>query len=229
MTLEKQILARIRKDKVKPKARGWFLARDTAIWSLLLVFVAALGLSFGMVIFAVFSTDVMLLNKLGLTAFEKIASAVPYFWILATLVVGLGSYAVYRSTRHGYRLGTMRFLAGACLLAVGAGALVYALRIAEYVDTVASQNVPLYNVVVPINAGSWFDPDNGLLSGTMRARESEKEFTLRDRDLVIWTVDSSALDIYEDPRFQSGERVKIIGERTGPDTFKATEIMPWRD
>lgn len=229
MTLEKQILARIRRDKVKPKARGYFVARDTAIWALVLVFVAALGISFGMVIFTVFSTDTTLLNRLGFTTFEKIASSVPYFWLLATLVVGLGSYAGYRSTKRGYRLGVSRFFAVLGLLTVGAGALVYALRIAEYVDTVASENIPIYNVIVPINTSSWFDPDKGLLSGTVKSRESEDQLIIRDQDLGTWVVDSSDLDIFEDPRFQSGERVKLIGERTGPDTFKAIEIHPWRD
>jgi hypothetical protein len=229
MTLEKQILARIRREKVKPKARGYFVARDTGIWILVLAFVAALGVSFGMVIFTVVSADNALLNRLGFSRFEKIASSVPYFWLLATMVVGLGSYAGYRSTRRGYRLGVSRFFAVLGILTIGAGGLVYALRIAEYVDTVASENIPIYNIIVPINTSSWFDPDNGLLSGTVKSRESEDELIIRDQDLGTWFIDSSDLDIFNDPRYQSGERVKLIGERTGLDTFKAIEIHPWRD
>gem|GEM_PF-3198817 len=229
MTLQQQILAKIKSKNVIPKTRGYFVMRDTLIWSFILLFIAILGLSFGMIIYTVTSTDTNLLNSLGMSTFEKINSSIPYFWILATLIVALGSYIGFRKTRKGYRLGISQLFIILGLIASGTGVLVYTLRIAQYVDTVASENIPIYTNITPLNRNIWFNPDEGLLSGTVRARETEKVFTLRDKDLNIWTIDSTDVNVYNDPRFQAGERIKIIGKRTGTDKFKATEVLQWKD
>lgn len=229
MTLQQQILAKIKSKNVRPKTRGYFVMRDTLIWSFVLIFIAILGLSFGMIIYTITSTDINVLDRLGFTTFEKINSSIPYFWILATVIVALGSYIGFRKTRRGYRLDISKISIVIALLAIGSGILVYTLQITQYIDTVASENIPIYNTLAPMNGSIWFNPDEGLLSGTIRARESESVFTIRDKDFIIWTIDSTDIDIYTDPRFQSGERIKIIGERTGPDTFKAIEVLPWKD
>ncbi|HEY9481243.1 MAG TPA: hypothetical protein VIR98_03385 [Candidatus Paceibacterota bacterium] len=226
MTLEKQILERIKTRGLKPVPKGVFQMRDFILWTLLGVLAAALSVGIGMIIFMVAGADFQLFEKLGLSSSEKIAYSIPYFWIIATLVIAVVAYVNFRQTRRGYRIATRQVIMIAGLVAAGLGTAAYAFGIADKVDKAASENIPLYNAVTPLNTNAWLDPTHGLLSGTVREKDSEESFTLRDADSVLWTVDASDAARPEGFEFHPGDRMKLIGTKTGDDQFKAVEIGP---
>lgn len=229
MTLEQKILARIKTENVKPTPRGWFKARDLAFWVLLALSIAALGIGIGMVIFMVMTSDLTLLESLELTLLQRVFASVPFFWIAASLALALLALVNFRGTRKGYRIPAKKFISYAVGIAVAVGAVAYALNLTDYLDEVAFKNLPLYDVVVPLNTNIWFDPGNGLLSGTVREKLSDDVFTLRDRDAVLWTVDSSSAAYPEGFVFGPGDRVRIIGKLGEQDEFKALQVHPWAD
>lgn len=228
IALEKQILARIQKQNLKPTPRGYFKARDYAIWALFAVFVAAIGMGFGMIIFAVKSADFSLFAKLGLSTYEKVMAAVPFFWILATALVAVVAFISWRMTRTGYRTSTKRFIVTMALIGAAAGSVTYLFNVSQYVNDAANK-IPLYHVVVPLDTSAWFNPDQGLLSGFVKSKDSDSAFTLRDREGELWNVTGSQVDIPQGFVFHPGDRIKIIGTRTGNTDFTATEIHPWAD
>jgi hypothetical protein len=226
MTLQKQVLERIKERNLKPTPKGVFRARDFILWGLLGVFVAALSVGFGMIIFMATGTDYGVLERLGFSTSEKLAYSIPYFWILATLAIAVIAYRSFRQTRSGYKMSTQQIVLFAALIAVALGSTVYALDFTSFVDRAASENIPLYNAVNPLNTNVWLDPENGLLSGTVRSKESDEEFTLRDAESVLWVVKGDDISMPEGFVFHAGDRIKIIGTQTGPDEFRAIEIRP---
>lgn len=229
MTIEKQVLQRIHKEKLKPTPKSFFKVRDFVLWMTLGIFVAALSVGFGMIIFMVKGTDTSLFDTLGLSAYERIAYSIPTFWIVASLIVGLIAYFNLQKTRNGYRVGGRRFTFIALMVSVGIGSVAYALNITEYLNDAASHHLPLYNTVVPLNTASWFDPEHGLLSGVVREKESDDDFTLRDSDSVLWHVTGSHVVVTKGFVFHSGDRIKLIGTQTAEDSFTAIEIRPWEE
>lgn len=227
LTLQKVILTRIKTQGVKPTPKGYFKTREYILWGLLGIFVAALSVGFAMIIFMLKGADMSLFNKLGLTVTEKVLYTIPFFWITATIVIAGIAFVNFRNTRRGYRTSTRQFALTSALIAVGLGSVAYAFDVSEIVDKTASENIPLYNTVVPLNTNSWFDPEHGLLSGTVRSKENDQDFMLRDADSVLWHV-TGDIEIPDDYKFSSGDRVRLIGEMGENDTFKATEIVPWR-
>jgi hypothetical protein len=227
MTFEQKILERIRAQHLKPLSKGYFKARNTAFWSLVATFIAALGVGFGMIIYSIRSTDLALLAKLELTTSQKVLFSFPIFWILACATVAVIAFINLRKTRQGYKVSARQFAVIAVLVAVGAGSILYALNVAQYLSNVASNTIPLYDTVVAPNTNRWLDPDHGLLSGTIRSRDSDESFTVRDAESALWYVTGTGILIPNGYRMQGGERIKIIGKRTGDDTFTAREIYPW--
>lgn len=228
ITLQKQILDRIKTQRVRPTPKGYFKARDYIVWSLLAIFLGALSVAFGMVIFAVHSTDRSLFAKLGLSFSEKLFYSIPIFWIIATIVVGILVYVNFRHTRRGYRVSTTQFAVIATGVAIALGSLVYVFNVSKYVDQAAEENIPLYSAIVPLNTNTWFDPDHGLLSGHIKEKTSDDEFTLRDKNFELWTVTGSNISVVPDGyKFQTGDNIKIIGKKTGNFTFTAIEIRPF--
>ncbi len=228
MSLQKQVLDRIRTQRVKPTPKGFFKARDYILWALLGVFVAALSIGTSMIIFMVRGTDRALYAKLGLSFSQKLLYSVPIFWIALTAVVGVVAYVNFRRTRKGYRLDTRQIVIAAAVVAAAFGSMAYAFNISRYVDKAAAENIPLYNAVAPFNTVRWFDPEHGLLSGAVKIKTTNESFTLRDENFELWTVTGKGVTLYPAGfKFDSGDRVKIIGKKTGDFKFQAIEIRPW--
>jgi hypothetical protein len=227
MTLQNKILERIRAEGVRPTPKSYFKARDLVLWILLISLAAALSLGFGMIIFMVKGADFGLFEKLGLSASQKVVYTVPFFWIATTLALAIAAFINFRNTRRGYKTTARQFAFIAALIAVACGSAVYALNITNYVDRAASR-LPIYNAVTPLNTNTWLDPEQGLLSGIVREKESDEDFTLRDANAELWhiTGDMSAPEGF---KFQTGDRVKLIGEKTGDGEFEAIEIRPWEN
>ncbi len=229
MTLEKQILDRIKTQGVKPTSKGYFRLRDYALWVLLGVFLAALSLGFGMVIFMINANDPALLAKLGLSTSERIIYSIPIFWILATLAIAGIAYINFRNTKRGYKTSARQFGLVAVLIAVALGSIGYAFNVTKFVDRTASRRIPLYNSVVPFNTNVWYDPAHGLLSGTVKEKDSDEDFTLRDSNSILWHVVGKNIFVEEGFTYHIGDRIKLIGKSLGNDTFEAVEIRPWEE
>ncbi|MBX4209157.1 hypothetical protein KW799_00445 [Candidatus Parcubacteria bacterium] len=215
-------------QRVRPTPKGFFRARDYILWVLLGALVAALSVGSSMVIFMVKGTDRALLQKLGLSATERLFYSIPVFWIVVVIAVAAGTYINFRRTRKGYRLSAKHFAIFAAVIAVAFGSLMYAFNVSKYVDKAAAENIPLYTTVVPFNTNTWFDPEHGLLSGAIKIKTSNDNFTLRDENFDLWTVTGNKVAIVPSGfKFQSGDHVKIIGKKTGDFKFQAIEIRPF--
>jgi hypothetical protein len=99
--------------------------------------------------------------------------------------------------------------------------------VAQYLSGVASDKIPLYNTIVGPDTATWLDPERGLLSGVIRTRDSNASFYVRDADAVLWHVMGDDIILPEGYKMESGERIKLIGTKTGEDTFEAREAYPW--
>lgn len=229
MTLQKQILERIKTQGVKPVPKTFFKIRDYVLWILLGLFFVALSIGFAMIVFMFRSADLSLFAKLGFSIPERIMYSIPYFWILSTLAVLGIAYINFRNTRRGYKMSIKQFAVIAFLVAIALGSIAYVFNIARFVDRAAAAKIPLYNSVVPFNTNLWLDPEHGLLSGTVREKESDSDFMLRDANAVLWHVTGIVISKPDGFTFSVGDRIKLIGKAGTDDTFSAIEIIPWTE
>lgn len=229
LTLQKQILEQIKARRVRPVSKGFFKIREYITWGLLGVFVAALSLGFSMIVFMIKGADFELFHKLGLSTTEKITYSIPFFWIAATLALGAVAFISFRNTRRGYKTSTKHIIYISALITVALGSLLHIFNVTRYVDDVASTTIPLYSAVVPLNTHTWYDPEHGLLSGIVKSKDSEKQFLIRDASFELWTVTGDNIVLPDNFSFHPGDRIRIIGTKTGDDTFTAIEVNPWRD
>lgn len=227
MTLEQKILAKIKTEHLKPLSREYFRLRDRVRWILLALFVGGLGVGFGMIIYSFMSTDLSVISKLELSTSEKILFSFPFFWIASCIGIGTVAFINLRRTRKGYKISGRQFLVIAILISIGVGSILYALNVAQYLSRIANNKIPLYNDITAPDTENWSDPRRGLLSGVVRSKDSNEQFTIRDAEAVLWYVTGDDIMLPEGYDIQPGERVKMIGKMTGDDTFTAREVHPW--
>lgn len=228
MTLQQRILNRIKIQHVRPTPRSFFKARDYMLWVLLGIFIVALSLGSSMVIFLINGIDRGLFARLGLSIPQKVFYSIPYFWIAATIIIAVIAFINFRRTRHGYRITTKQLAIMTALAAIGFGSIIYVFNISKYIDRAAIENIPLYSSMVPFNTSHWFDPEHGLLSGSVKVKNSNNNFTLRDQNFDLWSVVGNDVSIRpEDFKFNSGDRVKLIGKKTSDLHFTVLEIRPY--
>jgi hypothetical protein len=227
MTLQKQVLDRIKTQNVRPTPRGYFRARDFLVWGLVGASGAALSIGVGMIIYMAVGADLSLFEKLGFSTSEKIIYSIPYFWILASIAIGVIAYVNFRNTRNGYKVDARQFVIISLLIALAFGSLAYALNLTKYVDIAAAKSIPLYNSVVPLNTNTWYDPSHGLLSGTIKERNSDTDFTLRDSNSVLWHITGENIYLPQGYEMHTGDRIKLIGKDLGGDNFQVVEIRLW--
>lgn len=73
----------------------------------------------------------------------------------------------------------------------------------------------------------WSKPNNGYLGGEVTKLELRK-FELTDFNNNQWTVNYTTKDIKNDNAvLRVGEKIRIIGRKTGENKFNAMEILPW--
>ncbi len=213
--------------RIEPAPRWKFALHHAAIWSFLVLAVAAgsLAVSAGVCLVLDYEWDLSAYPE-G-SAWSVMWRGVPYFWLAALAILLIVALVEYRRTRLGYRSYASVIVAVCLLVSLGAGAALHSVGVGELIDEAASRRVPFYEDVVWHKDDLWSLPDVGLLAGTVTSVDSSAE------DVVVtdfagdeWHVDAAAA-LPPGETLERGEQVKITGERKDGDGFHAKKIHAW--
>jgi len=222
------VLKQIKTQKIAPKAKWKFLAKNVLFWVLfgLSVLFSAIGVS--VVIFAFMETDFDLFSYLGGSGMQRILSLLPIFWLLLfAIFVGVALFG-FRKTKGGYRFSVSRLLLINVILGIFLGTICYNLGGAEQFENIFANNVRFYHGIRDQRIKRWARPEGGRLAGEIIEMKNDKIFLLNDFDQKEWIVD--AKNLIQEPFFdlKSGMKVRMIGKEVSKNKFKAEIIQPWR-
>ena len=223
--LSASVIKKIQEMHLRPQARSIVLLRRSLFWIffVLSVFIGAKAVAFTFHIVAM--ADVPMLFEHRPPPPRMLKQMLPLFWVSSFLLfVAVASWSL-QHTPKGYKWTLPKILAVNILLSVLIGYFFYATGIARMLDR------KILSVIRPgISAEHyrerlWNHPQEGFLRGTMKERQDETHFLLRDPRGREWRVEvgSGAL---EEGIEGSGVWVRMRGEMMGPDMFRAESIMP---
>lgn len=220
-TISDKVLARIKKEHIKPRPRWQFRLRDGGQWAVfgLLVLLAVFSLS----LLWYFWSDGPWLH--GGSGFGMFWGRMPLVFILLVLSGGALALLDFRSTGQGYRYPIIKIALVLLLLAVAAGWGLHSLGVSQRIDQAFSAS-PFYQDKNSYMKGVWQRPSEGLLAGEILRVRSSASFDLRDFDGKDWQVDASGAFWRHDLAPVAGLKVKLIG-RADQGEFLAKEIRPW--
>jgi hypothetical protein len=226
--LIEETIEKIKKDNIRPEPRWKYLAKKYSAWTsfFLVVFVGA----------AIFSVAYFLVSQLDWSLFAPLhrfsifyyLSLIPYLWIFPLVILIYFAFFSLRKTESGYRYDFSKII-----LAVLGSLFLFGLLLAisgfgGRINAVITRGFPGYGKLVTTKESQWSQPEKGLLAGTVET-VSKNSIDLQGFSGEEWQIDTDEKTLVRPSvNLESGQIIKVIGQKEGNQIFKASEIRPWQ-
>jgi hypothetical protein len=222
--ISQAVLDDIKKDNIKPFARSGFVVKKMVFWLIAFLSVILGSLAAAVTIFLFVDSDLSAVSRLGVSSALRV---LPYFWfIFLAIFLALGEYYFHKTSfGYRYRLAVVAVI----YIAITAifGSIGYGAGVGGSIEAVIADNLPLYHKYLYNKEAIWTNPDKGLLSGEIKAVNGEK-ILLVDFKGNVWEIDLADSALRGRAVIGFGEKIRIIGTKTGENMFKADEVRPWQ-
>ncbi|MEA3279037.1 MAG: hypothetical protein U9Q38_00330 [Thermodesulfobacteriota bacterium] len=224
--ISKNILQKIKKDKVRPYSKGRFLFRRSVIWTVFGISILLGSVASAIAIFQLQYAEWDLYQHLSHRPLEFVLLVIPFFWLIFLLGFTGFTYYYFRRTEQGYRYRTLWVISGSIALSIIGGGILYATGLSERLETVFQYNVPFYRELQERKQRVWMSPGQGLLAGKIVKIISEQKIQVEDLQENIWIIDIG--DTIWKGRLKPAKnlKIKILGKMKGESQFIADEIRP---
>ena len=226
--LSKNLIDKIKKENIAPKARWFFLAKDKLFWLLFGLSIIVGGLSFGVILYFASDNDLITFYWSRQGFVNQVLTTLPYLWLVLIILVSYLASLNLHATKNGYRLPVKNIIFLSILASLVIGTGTYVLGFGSYLDYRFGR-FPFYKSLDERRFEFWLQPSDDRLAGKIVKFNNKTDFELLDFQKKTWRVIVNEKTFWS-PRItkETGELVRITGEQIDETSFKATEIQPWR-
>lgn len=230
MDISEKVLKTIEDEKIVPRPRWRFLARNYTLWALFSFCIIMGAILVSSIIYMIAENDWDIYTYLGRNYFEHIVLSMPYLWISVLLIFVVFGYYNYKYTKRGYAHGVRTIIAGSILSSMALGGIFFWAGLGSDIHEVFLEKTP-YVTLVYTKESIWSRPQIGLLGGQIvKVGDDENNFFIRDFHGKIWKIEmaSSSNVTYNYDLIETGQSVELIGSvGNGSSTFLVNSIRPW--
>jgi hypothetical protein len=219
--LTQSILAKIKEEKITPRAKAWFQTKNALVWGLAVIALILCGVLLASLMRELLEAEWEVASRWpggGFRFIQEAISLISLVGIFAAFVIG---FVFFRHTKRGYRYGV--FMVGGVIL-VASLVLAFSLIPTEIPEKLRDFRENQLGIQ-PFDETPWKNPEAGFLIGTIQQSE-DTLLILNALDNTIWQVGIGDADIAPMVKLQVGEEIRALGEKTGKDTFEADVILP---
>lgn len=231
----KLITEKIKTAHIIPESKLKLLWKSYLFWIIMLCLIVFGALSLSMVLFNLMDINPDLLRYLGLQKFIFILFiTAPYLWMVLSLLALVFGILAFRKTARGYRRGTIFITSLAVLFISIFGVFSHILKIDHRMGGFFSRNAPSFNGLTGPGGLRWQRPGDGLIGGEIINTNSDS-FDMKSFDNQNWKISyDQKTEMFDDVQIVTGEKVGIIGKKTGDFSmyafairqFPAVPLMP---
>jgi len=220
LKISQKILAKIKLEKIAPRARWIFLAKNFGIWMLAIFAIIFTGIFLGNLAADLISAEWEIFERFPGGPVHFLSETIPIFWFVGLIATFIFAFFLFRKTKRGYRFGAL--------------ALTGILLISSFVGGVSLLSTPFPGKIrelrfekfpPPFNSADWMNPEDGFLFGEI-IEVGVTVLILDSVDESIWNVDIAKAKIAPPVRLKIGERVRVIGSKLGENNFTAEFVQP---
>jgi hypothetical protein len=233
--LAQRVLERIKDERLVPRPRWEFIAKNYFFW-VLGALAAVLGaLSFSATLFELQNLqniDWRLSVATHPNFFSFFLAAAPLLWLVALVLASLWVYLNVRHTKYGYRYSLIVLALGAVLTSLVLGSVLYAVGVGGPIEESIGDRSPFYRPILAKERSWWSAPTQGLLGGqVVSVSSSTASFVLRDFNGQVWNVADGDLYSFDAARVIPGAVVRMVGVPTTTTTtmFHACFVFSWEN
>jgi hypothetical protein len=225
--LSKQVLQKIKKEKIKPKARWYFTWKNYLIWGIGIFMILFGAFAFSLVLFAILGLNWGLRHHAPFGQFKFCLFVIPYLWIVLFSLFAFSGYLLYRKTKKGYRQHFFLITGLILGMSIILGSVVHLVGLGEHLEKRFAHRIPRYRQFMPTKERIWTKPEAGFLGGEI-IQVDTKIIIVEDLSRKNWEVGySPETKIIKEVQLANGEKIKVIGRMTGENSFEAIIIGPW--
>jgi hypothetical protein len=226
-TIKESILKRLENTQCKPKARWRFIAKRAALWVPGFLAVMTGALSISVAIFS-FVNSGWRFHRITHDSFlDFFVGALPYMWIVLTVVFLAVAIHQLRRTDRGYRYRLPELLLGSILLSIVLGVLIFMFGLGARLDVFATKMMPLHHGVIDRIETTWQAPEKGRLIGVVSPIDAYTA-SLVDSRGVVWTLFTEEAIVRGPFSVEAMTMVRVLGFKQQDKTlvFTACAIFP---
>jgi len=226
--LTNSILQKIEQEKITPRSKGYFMAKNWSFWSLFILSVLVGAASFAVILFALNHTDFAISEFVeSEEVLTHWLTLLPVIWIFAIgVAVGIGMVGL-KHTKRGYRIALFGLIGSNILGSLFLGGGIYAAGGGEIIEEVLEEHVAAYEGVRKKHQRFWGAPeDTGRLAGKITSFDPDTQtLTLEDPQGKEWTVPYAEAKQPQDFAPQVGGHIKMRGQVEDGE-FKPQGVRP---
>lgn len=223
----KEVLEKIKKERIRPKSKWRFALKDSAVWSVFAASIALGALSFSVILHFWEINDWDAYYRISENFLAFMLITMPYFWFICFVLFVFLAYFYLKHTRTGYRLELARVLAWNLGLSLIFGSVLYSVGAGRRAESEFAERSPFYKELRDEQETIWFRPERGVIVGRVTYVASGGEMLkLDDPHEITWVVDASDTDYFQGFAVREGFMIKVFGEQGEDNFFIAQEIRP---
>ena len=226
MTNFDKIEQSIKENKITPIPKWKFQTKNNLVWFFYFIFLIIGSISFSVILFAVQQTDFVLVDHVGHSALELVLVILPFIWLGILILFIVGSFVSIYNSKKGYKFTFSRLIGLNVGLSIVIGAILFLTGIGGWMENSFTVYSSAYESIQVKKEKLWSIPDSGALSGVILAIE-DVDLLIKDFENKEWTIKIDSAFKVPIVKLQPDEKIKILGKKTGENTFRAEKIMPW--
>jgi len=224
--ISKNIMKKIEEKNIKPIPKWQFVLLHIGLFVMFGFAILFGSLAFGLILFHISRTDWEIVPRLA-NGIHSFIYVLPYMWIIIVGLMIFMATLVYKHTHKGYRLRPSIVVATSIIASLLMGLILFATKSAEGIERTLRENIRPYDQYRELREKIWQAPERGILPGKVINIEINSIMLLDDFSGKRWEIDIEDAVI---PPFtlkpKVGDRVVVIGGKTGQNTFDAETIRP---
>jgi len=223
MTIIDEIKEKIKEKHIKPRAKWRFLIVNYGWWLLFGLLFLITSIGFGVVLYLLKGSDWEIVRLVSSGFWGRLVLVMPRLWLGLLAITTILAVWEFRKTRKGYRYDIAIILAIVVIGSMLFGALVYSTGLGERLDTVLTDNMPLYRGRLHQQMDLWDRADQGFLIGRVIDFD-DKHIILNAPHGIEHSIDLSRIENVDDLDLQIDSVLKVAGELM-EDIFFADNIV----
>lgn len=224
--ISNKVFEKISDEKVCPKPRWEFVAKNTGIWVFGGVTVVLGSFAVAATLFVFKNIRFELYSATHENFITFTIEFLPYLWVvLLVLFISATHYSI-RHTDQGYKYNLTMIIVSSVSLSLIFGSLLYLTGFGQIIDRDFGRHIPLHKTIESHNQKIWNNPERGLLSGRIIISTSS-EIILKDSNDKDWILITSDLPGRGMEVLEKYEKVRVIGKDEENQMFYVCLVMPF--
>lgn len=230
MSLGKDILKEIEKDKIEPKAKWIFVLKNILAWSLGIFSLIISSMSVSVIIQIINNNDYSFFRMIHPSPMGLIIRSLPYFWIIGMIIFIIIFRYTLKQTKDGYKVEVYKIIIISIILNIILGILFYTQGMGANIDNFFSRRSPIYEKMSATRKKMWLQEKDGVISGQIISVTNQNNFNLEDLNKKQWKIIKVENKILR-PEFKKmplskifltpGLEIRALGEKIDENTFHA--------